>query len=98
MLNPAAKHPMIMPDGTVIRQVVNLNQVIDHPRIEVGDFTYYSNFNELEDYAAAIAPFLFPLSPEKLIIGKFVQIAHGVRFITSTANHNMSGFFHLSLQ
>lgn len=81
-----------MPDGTIVRQVVHLNQVIDHPRIEVGSFSYYSNFKELEDYAAAIAPYLFPSSLEKLVIGKFVQIAHGARFITSSANHNMSGF------
>ncbi|WP_419787019.1 CatB-related O-acetyltransferase [Pseudodesulfovibrio sp.] len=92
MLDATVKYPMIMPDGTVVRSVVQLNQVLDHPRIEVGDFSYYSNFRELEDYAAAIAPYLFPLSLEKLVIGKFVQMAHGTRFITSTANHNMSGF------
>lgn len=92
MLDPTTKYPMIMPDGTVVRSVVNLNQVIDHPRMEIGEFSYYSNFKELEDYAAEIAPYLFPLSLEKLVIGKFVQMAHGVRFITSTANHNTSGF------
>ncbi len=92
MLDTTIKYPMVMPDGTVIRSVVQLNHVIDHPRIVVGDFTYYSNFKEVEDYAAEIAPYLFPLSLEKLIIGKFVQIAHGSRFVTSTANHNMSGF------
>jgi virginiamycin A acetyltransferase len=31
-------------------------------------------------------------APEKLIIGKFVQLAHGVQFITSSANHQMDGF------
>lgn len=91
-LDATKKHPMVMPDGTVIRQVVYLNQVIDHPRIEIGDFSYYHNFEELDDYAGFLAPYLFPLSPEKLVIGKFVQIAHGVRFITSSANHNLSGF------
>lgn len=83
---------MALPDGTVIRQVVHLNQVIDHPRMVVGDFSYYHHFEELEDYAAFIAPYLFPVSPEKLVIGKFCQFAHGVRFITSSANHDMSGF------
>jgi virginiamycin A acetyltransferase len=91
LLDPNKKHPMVMPDGTVIKQVVHLNQVIDHPRIEVGDFSYYHNFEELEDYAGFLAPYLFPLSPEKLIIGKFAQFAHGVRFITSSANHVTSG-------
>ena len=92
MLDPSKKYPMVMPDGTVIPQVVHLKSVIHHPRIEVGDHSYYHNFSELEDYAAAIAPYIFPLSPERLVIGKFAQIAHGVRFITSSANHAMDGF------
>ncbi len=92
MLNPEQKHPMIMPDGTVVETVVQLNQVIDHPRIAIGDFTYFGHLETLEDYAAYLAPFTFPLSPEKLSIGKFCQIAHGVRIITSGANHKMSGF------
>ncbi|EGB15091.1 flagellar repeat-containing transferase [Pseudodesulfovibrio mercurii] len=92
MLDPTARHPMVLPDGTVVKTVVNLNQVVDHPRMEIGDFSYYSNFNPVEDYAAAIAPYLFPLSPERLVIGRFVQIAHGVVFITSSANHDMRGF------
>ena len=91
LLDPAKRHPMVMPDGTVIRQVVQLKPVIDHPRIAVGEFSYYHHFEELPDYAAFLAPYLFPLSPEKLVIGKFVQIAHGVRFITSSANHDMRG-------
>lgn len=92
LLDPAKKHPMTMPDGTVIREVVHLSQVIDHPRIEVGAHSYYHDFELREDYAATIAPYLFPFSSETLVIGKFVQIAHGVRFITSSANHRMDGF------
>lgn len=91
-LDPARTHPMVMPDGTVIRTVVHLNQVIDHPRIEIGDFTYFGHLEELDDYPGFLAPYLFPLSPEKLVIGKFCQIAHGVRIITSSANHDTSGF------
>ena len=81
-----------MPDGMVIEQVVHLKKVINHPRIEIGEFSYYHNFETLNDYASFLAPYLFPLSPDKLIIGKFVQIAHGVRFITASANHSMNGF------
>lgn len=91
-LDPARTHPMVMPDGTVIRTVVHLNQVIDHPRITIGDFTYFGHLEELEDNAGYLAPYLFPLSPEKLVIGKFCQIAHGVRIITASANHDTSGF------
>lgn len=92
LLDPTKKHPMVMPDGTVVKTVVQLNQVINHPRIQIGDFSYFGHLEELSDYAGYLAPYLFPLSPEKLVIGKFCQIAHGVRFITSSANHNMSGF------
>jgi virginiamycin A acetyltransferase len=83
---------MVMPDGSVIKTVVQLNQVIDHPRIKIGDFSYFGHLEELEDYAGYLVPFLYPLSLETLTIGKFCQIAHGVRIITSSANHNMSGF------
>lgn len=92
LLNPKKKYPMVMPDGTEIKTVVHLNQIINHPRIEIGDFSYFGHFEVLQDYASFLAPYLFPLSPEKLIIGKFCQIAHGVRIITSSANHNMNGF------
>ena len=92
LLDSRKKHPMTLPDGTVIKQTVHLKEVINHPKIQVGEFSYYHNFDILEDYASYLAPYLFPLSKDSLIIGKFVQIAHGVRFITSSANHKMSGF------
>ncbi len=92
LLDPDKTYPMIMPDGTEIRTVVHLNKVIDHPRIEIGDFTYFGHLDVLDDYAAFLAPYTFPLSPEKLVIGKFCQIAHGVRIVTSSANHDMRGF------
>ena len=91
LLNPNKRHPVTLPDGTSVKTTVYLKNVIDHPRIEVGDFSYYSDFNTPEDVAFAIAPYLFPWSREKLTIGKFVQIAHGVRFVTSSANHPMGG-------
>ncbi len=91
-LDPTQRNPMVMPDGTVIPSVVYLNRVIDHPRMEIGDFTYFGPVEAVEDYAGTLAPYLFPLSPERLVIGKFCQIAHGVRFITSSANHSMRGF------
>lgn len=92
LLNRDKTYPMFMPDGTCIKQTVYLKAVINHPRICVGEYSYYHNFETLDDYAAHLAPYLFALSPDKLEIGKFVQIAHGVRFITSSANHQMSGF------
>lgn len=92
LLYPRATHPIRMPDGTPIPNTVYLKNVIDHPRIEIGDYSYASDFTCPSDWATTLAPYLFALSREKLVIGKFVQIAHGVRFITSSANHPMGGF------
>lgn len=91
-LDACARHPFTLPSGEFHLPTVHLNQVIDHPNIEVGDYTYYSDFEPVEDYAARIAPYIYPGSPERLVIGKFVQVAHGVKFITSSANHPMRGF------
>nr|WP_279290487.1 CatB-related O-acetyltransferase [Rhizobium skierniewicense] len=81
-----------MPDGTVFKETVHLNNVIDHPRMEIGDFSYYTHSGKLEDTAAILAPFLGHGVRKKLVIGKFAQIARGSYFITSSANHPMTGF------
>ncbi len=85
------RHPITLPDGTPHLGTVFLKNVIDHPRFVVGEYTYASDFDPPEDWAARLAPFLFPFSQEWLTIGKFCQIAHGVRFIGSSANHATDG-------
>lgn len=91
---PAATsaHPIILPDGSEHRPTVHLARVIAHPNIEIGDYTYYSDFGDVADYASKLAPYLYPGAPEKLTIGRFCQFAHGVRFITASANHPTRGF------
>lgn len=91
-LDASAKHPITLADGTPIPNTVQLKQVLTHPRISVGDFSYASNFSVPADWAATLAPYLFPFSSEQLVIGKFCQFAHGTTFITSSANHPMTGF------
>lgn len=85
------RHPVALPDGSAHPGTVFLRAVIDHPNIEVGDYAYYSDFGPVEDCASRLAPYLFPGAPERLVIGRFAQIAHGVRFITASAYHPMSG-------
>jgi virginiamycin A acetyltransferase len=82
---------LVLPDGTVLPTMVHLNRVIDHPNIAIGDFTYANDFDAPDDWAARLAPYLYPGAPERLEIGRFCQIAHGVRFITASANHAMDG-------
>lgn len=89
--DPAERHPLVLASGERHKATVFLKNVIDHPNIEVGDYTYYDDRTMPEDYAARIAPYTFAGVPEKLIIGKFCQIAQGAQFITATANHPMDG-------
>ena len=86
------RHPLTLPDGTVHTGTVFLKNAIDHPRIDVGDYTYASAHTPPDDWAARLAPYLYPGSPERLSIGRFCQIADGVTFITASANHRRDGF------
>lgn len=88
-LNAAARNPMRFADGRENPCMAQLAAVIDHPNIEVGDFTYANDFDPPQDWAARLAPYTYAGAPEKLRIGRFCQIAHGVRFITASANHRM---------
>lgn len=89
--DPAQSHPIELPDGSLYPGTVLLKQVVDNPQIEIGDYTYASDFDPPKDWGRRLAPYLFPFSQERLIIGKFCQIAQGVRFITASANHSQAG-------
>ena len=90
---PAADRPfpLVFPDGNVHREMVQLSAVIDHPNWEVGRHAYANDFDPPADWARRLAPYLYPGAPERLRIGAFCQIAHGVRFITASDNHPMGG-------
>ncbi len=92
LLDTEAIHPITLPDGTVYRDTVYLKNVIDHPRIEVGEYSYFTHSGKPEETAQILAPYLGHGVRERLVIGKFVQIARGSYFITSSANHPMTGF------
>jgi virginiamycin A acetyltransferase len=91
LTDPTALHPQVFPDGTVNTGLVQLSVAIRHPNIEVGHRTYASDFDPPEDWAARLAPYLYPGAPERLVIGRYGQIAQGARFITASANHAMGG-------
>lgn len=88
---PDTRTPVLLPDGTPHAPTVFLQAVIEHPNITVGRYAYYSPLSPVADPAAELAPYLFPGAPERLVVGAFAQIAHGVRFITASANHPMGG-------
>ena len=86
-----AMYPIRLADGSVHEGTVFLANVVEHPRTEIGEYTYASAFRPPENWAAYLAPYLYDFSPEMLRIGKFCQIADGVMFVTSSANHRHDG-------
>lgn len=63
-----------------------LKNIIKNPNIIVGDYTYYDDFDDVENFEKNVK-YLFDFIGDKLIIGKFCMIASGVKFIMNGANH-----------
>jgi len=89
---PDARFPLILPDGTPHEGTVFRKAVIDRPQFTAGDYSYASVDTPPTDWLARLAPYLFPQSTERLILGKFCQIADGATFVTASANHRKDGF------
>ena len=81
--NPNDIHPIAGYDKEVY-----VKPMITNTNIIVGDFTYIAD-SEFESHVTNF----YPWSKDKLIIGKFCQIAAGVEFIMNDANHQMSAVF-----
>ncbi|MHC6202299.1 CatB-related O-acetyltransferase [Breznakiellaceae bacterium SP9] len=69
-----------------IQTVTYVKPTIRNPNIIVGDFTYYSGV----DFERQVTHHYPAYYGDKLIIGKFCQIAAGVEFIGNGANHQMA--------
>lgn len=63
-----------------------LKNVVTNPNIIVGDYTYYDDFETVENFEKNVK-YLFDFVGDKLIIGKFCMIASDVTFIMNGANH-----------
>lgn len=63
-----------------------LKNVIKNPEIIVGDYTYYDDFENVENFEKNVK-YHFDFIGDKLIIGKFCMIASDVKFIMNGANH-----------
>ncbi|WP_181700034.1 CatB-related O-acetyltransferase [Chthonobacter albigriseus] len=94
MPSPCETHP----DPNVLhpvpghKRVVLLKAVVDQPNIEVGDFSYYDDPEAPEKFVERCVLYHFPFMGDRLVIGRFVAIATGVRFVMNGANHAMDGF------
>ena len=78
--NPNATYPVPGYPVTYVKPTIT------RPNITVGDFTYYSG----EDFESRVTHH-YEFYGDKLVIGKFCQIAAGVEFIMNGANHKMDG-------
>jgi virginiamycin A acetyltransferase len=63
-----------------------LKNLIKNPNIIVGDYTYYDDFETVENFEKNVK-YLFDFVGDKLHIGKFCMIASGAEFIMNGANH-----------
>ncbi len=63
-----------------------LKNVVKNPNIIVGDYTYYDDFETVENFEKNVK-YLFDFTGDQLIIGKFCMIASDVTFIMNGANH-----------
>ena len=78
--NPNTVHPIPGYDKEIY-----VKPTITNPNIIVGDFTYIAD-SEFESHVTHH----YEWNGDKLIIGKFCQIAAGVEFVMNGANHQMN--------
>ena len=78
--NPNTIHPIAGYDKEIY-----VKPTITNPNIIVGDFTYIAD----SDFESHVSH-LYEWNDDKLIIGKFCQIAAGVEFVMNGANHQMN--------
>ena len=66
-----------------------VKNVVKAPNVQIGDYTYYDDSAAPTDFEKNNILFNYPEFGEKLIIGKFCQIASGTKFIMGPANHRL---------
>jgi len=72
-------------------RVCFLKNIITKPNIVVGDYTYYDDEVDVRNFEKNIL-YHYEFLNDKLIIGKFCQIASNVRFLMNGMFHAMDGF------
>ena len=80
MPEPNTIHPIAGYDKEIY-----IKPTLKNANIIVGDFTYIAD-SEFESHVTHF----YPWSRDRLIIGKFCQIASGVEFVMNDANHQMN--------
>lgn len=68
-----------------------LKNIVKNPNIIVGDYTYYDDFENTENFEKNVR-YHFDFIGDQLIIGKFCAIASDVTFIMNGGNHSLENF------
>lgn len=68
--------------------LVYIKNTVKNPNIIVGDYTYYFDSTGTDNFEDHVTNF-YSFSKDKLIIGKFCDIATGIEFVMNAANHRM---------
>lgn len=84
--DPTNPHPMLG-----FPQVCFIKNTVSNPNIIIGDYTYYDDPEDAENFERNVL-YHFPFVGDKLIIGKFCALARDIKFIMNGANHKLSGF------
>ena len=79
--SPHTKYPL-----TNQTRLVYLKNIVKNPNIIIGDYTYYDDLENPENFERNVL-YHFDFIGDKLIIGKFCSIASDVKFIMNGGNH-----------
>ena len=72
-----------------LKDICYIKNAVKNPNIIVGDYTYYFEEGESDNFEKHVTHF-YDFIADKLIIGKFCSIAKGIEFIMNGANHRMN--------
>lgn len=89
MYGPNPNTPFPIKD---VDRVIFLKNHITNPNIQIGDFTYYDDGEQPQNFEQRNVQYHYEFVGDKLIIGKFCALAQGCQFIMNGANHLMDGF------
>ena len=86
-----------MPDKTLLyprkddKTIAYLKNCVTSPFIEVGDYSFYHDFENPLDFESKCVLYHYPyVNNDRLKIGKFCSIAYGTKFLFNGANHTLN--------
>lgn len=87
-MNPNPEDLYPIPGST---RTVFLKNIVKNPNIIVGDYTYYDDPDDSHNFEKNVL-YHFDFIGDKLIIGKFCQIASQVKFMMNGGSHYLGGY------